>query len=264
MCGRMTLTRSGSEIAAYFEEAMAMGEGTELPVFELREPNGEPLRKRFNVAPSGDVLTLVPGLVGSGETAAFSWKRWGLVPKWAKDPSIGSKMFNARAETVDTKPSFRAAWKRRRCLVAADGFYEWTPRNRGHRPYYFQSTRGDLLAFAGLFEEWHRGGGEGIESCTVLTTDANADLAEVHHRMPVIVDAANYSRWLDLETEPESLKTIVVPAPAGTLERREVTRFVNDPRRDDERCIAAVPRAEQADLFSLEGTDAFESFDEEF
>ncbi len=255
MCGRMTLTRSGDEIADYFAEALARSEAgaTEWASGGPREIDGAPLRRRFNLAPSQDVLTVVPAPPGSGDAADFAWKRWGLIPSWAKDPSVGARLFNARAETADTKPSFRAAWKRRRCLVAADGFYEWTPRNRGHRPFLFRPTRGPLLAFAGLFEEWKGEGGECIESCTVLTTDANADLEGVHHRMPVILDPEQLAAWLDPKASPEALKALAIGAPAGTLQRTPVSRYVNDPRHDDERCLAPEAKAEQVDLFALDG-----------
>lgn len=252
MCGRMILTRSGDEIADYFIEALARSAagGIGAP----REIDGTPLRRRFNLAPSQDVLTLVPAAAGSGEVATFAWKRWGLVPSWAKDPSIGARMFNARAETVDTKPSFRAAFKRRRCLVAADGFYEWTPRDRGHRPFLFRPTRGTLLAFAGLFEEWQGEGGECIESCTVLTADANADLEGVHHRMPVILAPDQLAEWLDPSASPELLKALAISAPRGSLARTPVSRFVNDPRHQGERCVApeVAPevKPEQVDLFA--------------
>lgn len=252
MCGRMTLTRSGSEIADYFAEAMAAASSREASAGEVREADGAVLRKRFNVAPSRDVLTFAATPPDSEEAGVFAWKRWGLVPSWAKDPSVGSRMFNARAETVDSKPSFRAAFKRRRCLVAADGFYEWTPKNRDHRPYYFWPSRGTLMAFAGLFEEWRGEGGEVIESCTVLTTEANADLEGIHHRMPVILDPGRFSTWLDPETAVDSLKALAIPAPNGTLERRAVSRYVNDPRRDDARCLESEAIAEQVDLFALE------------
>ncbi len=253
MCGRMTLTRSGNEIALYFAEAMALASASGTSLSDPREENGAGLRKRFNLAPSQDILTLVAAPSGSGEAATFSFKRWGLVPSWAKDPSVGARMFNARAETADVKPSFRAAWKRRRCLVPADGFYEWTPKNRDHRPFHFRPSRGTLMAFAGLYEHWQGEGGEVIESCTVLTTAANADLEGVHHRMPVILDPGEVASWLDPESDPESLKALTISAPAGTLERHAVSRYVNDPRRDDERCLEFEPKAEQGDLFTHSG-----------
>lgn len=249
MCGRLTLTRSGEEIAAYFAEAMSALGGLEA----AHEPGGAPLRPRFNVSPSQDVLTLVP----SGGGAAFAWKRWGLVPGWARDPTIGHRTFNARAETVAEKPSFRAAFKRRRCLVAADGFFEWTPRNRGHRPFHFNPARTALLAFAGLFETWTGEGGEVIESATVITTDANPDLEDVHHRMPVVLDPADYARWIDPGTEKDTLLALLRPAVPGTLDRRPVTRYVNDPRHEGPRCLEDEEKAEQGALFG-ESDDAVE------
>ena len=252
MCGRLTLTRSGDEIAAYFAEAMAMlvaGDGA-------RELDGAPLRPRFNVSPMRDVLTLVPADGG----AAFAWKRWGLVPSWAKDPSIGNRTFNARAETVAEKPSFRAAFRRRRCLVAADGFYEWTPKNRDHRPFHFTPTRTALLGFAGLYESWSGEGGEVIESATVITTDANADLTDVHHRMPVVLDPSDYARWIDPASEKDALLALLRPSVPGTLDRRPVSRYVNDPRHEGPRCLEDEEKAEQGALFELDpGVD-----DEEF
>lgn len=264
MCGRMTLTRSGSEIAAYFAEAMAG-----LEALDAREVDGHPLRPRFNLAPSQEVLTLVVSFGpdaapdaardrGSDRTgsAAFAWKRWGLVPSWAKDPSVGSRLFNARAETVDTKPSFRAAFKRRRCLVAADGFYEWTPRNRDHKPFLFRPRQGAVMGLAGLHERWQGEGGEVVESCTVLTTEASADLEGVHHRMPVILAPERFAAWLDPETEPGVLAGLLGSAPPGRLERTPVSRYVNDPRHDDPRCLEPEPIVEQVPLFALDGGSA--------
>jgi putative SOS response-associated peptidase YedK len=249
----MTLTRTGNEIAAYFAEAMALSLSDDVVEEGVCEVDGRPLRARFNLAPSQDVLTFVPAPKGSGATAEYAWKQWGLVPSWAKDPMGGAPLFNARSETVDTKPSFRAAFKRRRCLIVADGFYEWTPKNRDHRPFHFSAAGGMLLAFAGLFEEWSGEGGEVIESCTVLTTEANADLEGVHHRMPVILDPDRFGTWLEPQAEPLVLKALLVPSPAGTLRRRAVSRYVNDPRRDDPRCLEPEPEAAQADLFRLDG-----------
>lgn len=252
MCGRLTLTRSGDEIAAYFAEAMtllAAGEGA-------REPDGRALRPRFNVAPSRDVLTLVPVEDAAPAAADFAWKRWGLVPSWAKDASIGNRTFNARAETVAEKPSFRAAFKRRRCLVAADGFYEWRPKNRDHRPFHFTPVRTPLLAFAGLYESWTGEGGEVVDSCTVITTEANADLEGVHHRMPVVLDPADYAGWIEPAASADALRAMLRPAPAGTLGRQPVTRYVNDPRHDDSRCLAPEAQATQGALFALDAEDA--------
>jgi len=228
----MTLTRSPAEIAAFFEIPSPAGAEA------LAGPDGEALRARFNIAPSQPVLTVV---AAAGAGRALAWKTWGLVPAWARDPSIGARLFNARAETVDTKPSFRSAFKRRRCLVVADGFYEWSARSRGHRPYWFHPTlhprEAPLLAFAGLFEHWAMETGPAIESCTVVTTDANADLAGVHARMPVVLARPAWRAWLDPDADPDALKGLLAPAPDGTLAARPVSRHVNDPRHDDSRCL---------------------------
>ena len=227
MCGRMTLTRSAGEIAEAFALAAAIPD----PV--SGGAVGSELRPRYNVAPSQDVLTIEAGRVPV-------WRRWGLVPGWAKDPSIGGRLFNARSETVATKPSFRAAFRKRRCLVAADGFYEWTPRDRGHRPHHFTAADGGLLGFAGLFETWHGPGGEVVDSCTILTTEANEDLAPVHPRMPVILAPEDYDVWLASGSAPERLAALTVPASAGRLHRVEVGRHVNSPRHDDPLCLEPV------------------------
>ncbi len=243
MCGRMTLTRSPAEIAAFFERldpALAPVPG----------PDGRPLRPRYNIAPSQPVLTL---LRDEAPQPVFAWKSWGLVPAWAKDPAMGGRLFNARAETVAEKPSFRSAFKRRRCLVIADGFYEWTPRDRGHRAHWLHPRAGGLLAFAGLHEHWAAERGPEIESCTVITTDANADLAPIHARMPVILPPEGWAAWLDPASAPERLKALLAPAPAGSLEARPVSSHVNDPRHDDPACLDA---AAADGVFRLDGGPA--------
>lgn len=232
MCGRMTLTRSVEEIA----EAFARVAG--FPA--LVGPDGRPLSPRYNIAPSQPVLTVVQDGIGPG---AFAWKTWGLVPGWARDASIGNKLFNARAETVDEKPSFRAAFKRRRCLVVADGFYEWSARNRGHRPHWFHPRAEPLLAFAGLHEHWSAASAPAIDSCTVITTEANADLAGVHTRMPVVLAREAWRAWLDPASDAAALKRLLVPAPEGTLLARVVSWRVNEPRHDDPECLDPVPES---------------------
>jgi putative SOS response-associated peptidase YedK len=233
MCGRMTLTRSGSEIAEYFALVSASSSEHEI----VAEMDGTPLRPRFNVAPSQSVATILHSSEG---VSGLHWKQWGLVPSWSKDPRMGGRLFNARSETASGKPSFRAAWKRRRCLVVADGFYEWTPRNRDHQPYHFRRGDSSLMAFAGLYEEWRGEGGEVIESCTVLTTAASADLEGVHHRMPVIMAAENFETWLRQGSDLEALQELMQSAPTGTLVRQAVGRAVNSPRHDDPSCLSPV------------------------
>lgn len=232
MCGRMTLTRSAQEIAAFF----AVEDGA-----LLDGPDDRPLRPRFNIAPSQPVLTVV---ADSRRGRALVWKRWGLVPGWARDPAIGHKLFNARGETVDQKPSFRSAWKSRRCLVVADGFYEWTARDRGHRAHWIHPRAGSLLAFAGLYEHWSAEREPAIDSCTVITTEANADVVPIHGRMPVVLARDSWSTWLGGTSDPAELKALLVPAPVGTLVARPVSRHVNDPRHDDPACLEAPPLLE--------------------
>jgi putative SOS response-associated peptidase YedK len=236
VCGRMTLTRSAAEIAEFFAIAGA-GAESDGRFSGPNGPDGGPLRPRYNLAPSQPVLTVVPV---DAAALAFAWKIWGLVPAWAKEASMGGKLFNARAETVAEKPSFRSAFKRRRCLVVADGFYEWTPRNRGHRAHWLHPRQAPLLAFAGLHERWSAERGPALDTCTVITTEANGDLAGIHARMPVLLDAASWRTWLDPDPEPEALKALLVPAPDGTLEVRVVGGHVNDPRHDDPTCLGGA------------------------
>ncbi|MEZ4330610.1 MAG: SOS response-associated peptidase [Myxococcota bacterium] len=230
MCGRMTLTRSAEEIARCFAlEAAAIAAG----------PDGRGLAPRYNLAPSARVLTVVRDASGARRAV---WKLWGLVPAWSKDPAVGAKRFNARAETVATKPSFRGAFRRHRCLVVADGFYEWTPRARGHRAYWLHPPDGGLLAFAGLHERWQGEGRDPLETCTVITTEAGPDLAELHHRMPVLLSREAGEAWLDPAQTPDGLQALLAPSPAGTLTARPVSPWVNDPRHDDPGCLDP-PRA---------------------
>jgi len=247
----MTLTRSPEEIVEFFalEPAVspARAEAADVASARLSGPAGRPLRSRYNIAPSQPVLTVV---AGEKSRRAFDWKVWGLVPGWARDPSMGGKLFNARAETVAEKPSFRSAFKRRRCLVVADGFYEWTPRDRGHRAHWLHPRQAPLLAFAGLHEHWSVEAGPVIESCTVITTEANGDLAGIHARMPVVLSPDCWAAWLDPGSEPGILQGLLGPAPDGTLEARRVGTRVNDPRHDDPACLEASP---DEDLFRLDG-----------
>ncbi len=152
---------------------------------------------------------------------------WGLVPSWAMEPAMGFFMINARAETVATKPAYRTAFRRRCCLIPADGFYEWLPTDKGKQPYRF-TVGGGLFAFAGLWEHWKGPAGEVVESCTILVADANDLVRRVHDRMPVVVDPADYAFWLDPGlTEPEALRPLLVPYPADKMRVWPVSRKVN-------------------------------------
>lgn len=234
MCGRMVLTRSAKEIADEFD--LADGE------------TGFELSARYNVAPTQDVAAI---RVGEDGRRYLSLLHWGLVPFWAKEKSIGNRMINARAETAAEKPSFRTALRRRRCVVPVDGFYEWqrpaaepgVKRRPPSVPHYFRAADGRMLPFAGLFEEWtDRATGEVLESCTLLTTTANADVEPVHHRMPVILRHRDLDAWLDPELhDAASVTPLLVPAEAGALDVARVGTRVNNPRYDERDCIVPVP-----------------------
>jgi putative SOS response-associated peptidase YedK len=171
----------------------------------------------------------------------FVLLRWGLVPFWAKDPKIGSRMINARSETVATKPAFRAAFRRRRCLVLADGFYEWQKVQGGKQPHYVRLKDGSPFAFAGLWERW-QGESQGmVESCTLLTTEPNDLIRPLHNRMPVILQPQAYSLWLDTETDDaQALQALLRPFPSEGMLAYPVSRWVNSPANDDQRCIEPV------------------------
>ena len=166
--------------------------------------------------------------------------KWGLIPSWADDPGIGARMINARSETVAEKPSFRRAFKERRCLIPADGFYEWQRTSGGKQPYYLRTKSGRPFAFAGLWESWDGDGSE-IHSCTILTTDANDLVGEVHHRMPVILPPGDYELWLDPDVrEPGELLPLLAPYPANDMEVYQVSRRVNRPSNNDPDCVERV------------------------
>lgn len=193
---------------------------------------------RYNIAPSQRIgAVLAPG----GERI-FSNLKWGLVPSWAKDPAIGNRMINARAETLSEKPSFRDAFKKRRCIVPASGFYEWDKKGNGagtKQPFYFYLKEREVFGFAGLYEEWlDRATGEVLETCTIITTEANEVLEPVHDRMPVILKANDYEQWLDAkETDSARLANLLVPFPAEEMDSHPVSRAVNSPSADSPELI---------------------------
>ena len=182
---------------------------------------------RFNVAPTQDVLA-VRGAPGGREAALL---QWGLIPAWAKDPAIGNKLINARSETVTEKPSFREAFRLRRCLIPADGFYEWQRRGGRKQPYYFQLKDGGPFAFAGLWERWQGAGGRPVETCTILTTEANELLRTVHDRMPVILHPEEYPLWLGADARERGLlRDMLRPYPAEEMVGYPVSTQVNSPQ----------------------------------
>ena len=217
MCGRYTLTVPVEILA---EEFGVTGPLPEVP-------------PSYNIAPTQEVAAV---LADDGERR-LEMLRWGLIPSWADDPGIGSRMINARSETVPEKPSFRRAFRERRCLILADGFYEWKRTNDGKQPYYIRMEGGRPFAFAGLWESW-RGGREEIRSCTILTTEANDRVSNIHHRMPVILAPEDHGLWLDPDVrEADPLLPLLAPYPDDVMEAYPVSRFVNRPANDDPRCV---------------------------
>jgi putative SOS response-associated peptidase YedK len=216
MCGRYTLASPTERLAEEF--------GVDASSIEL-SPN-------YNVAPTQGVAAVLE----EGGQRRLEVLRWGLIPPWADDPGIGSRMINARSETAPGKPSFRRAFRERRCLIPADGFYEWQRTNGAKQPYYIHMEDGRPFAFAGLWESWSKGEGE-IRTCTILTTGANALVGEVHDRMPVILAHDAYDVWLDPASERDELTGLLAPYPEDEMEAYPVSRFVNSPSNNDPRCI---------------------------
>jgi putative SOS response-associated peptidase YedK len=218
MCGRFTLTTELDRLEARF-------------VFRAANLSFSP---RYNIAPSQSVLTV---LDSEGEHRA-GLLRWGLIPSWAKDPAIGDRMINARAETVAEKPSFRRALQKRRCLILADGFYEWRKEGRTKTPMFIALKSHEPFAFAGLWETWKPPTGEPIHSCTIITTSPNPLMASIHDRMPVILPRTAESLWLDRTVaDPQALLPLLAPYPAELMEAYAVSPLVNSPRNNTPACI---------------------------
>jgi putative SOS response-associated peptidase YedK len=218
MCGRYTLTTPMPVLAELFL----------FPEAAAPEP-------RYNIAPTQTVATVrAPSGIDKRE---FAFLRWGLVPSWADDPAIGNRLINARSDTAASKPSFRSAFKHRRCLVLPDGFYEWQKLGSKKQPHYFRLRDGKPFAFAGLWERWEKAGAP-VESCTILTTEANDVLWPVHERMPVILEPKDYDLWLDPSPQkPELLQALLRPYPPGEMTGFPVSLLVNNPRNNSSRCI---------------------------
>ena len=190
----------------------------------------------YNIAPTQNVLTVV-----GGEPRQGGYMRWGLIPSWAKDKSIGSRIINARAETVAEKQSFRNALRRRRCLVLADGFYEWQRDGKNKRPVRIVMRSGEPFAFAGLWETWKDPGGAIISSCTIITTRTNALLKPIHNRMPVILPRNVEEFWLDESVDdPATLTSVLTPYPADAMEAYEVSSLVNSVANNGPEVVARV------------------------
>lgn len=229
VCGRYTSTTAPADLAAHFD---------------ADEVVATDLGARYNVAPTDEVYAVARSSRGPTRLGSF---RWGLVPFWAKDLSVGSRMINARAETVLEKPAFRRPLERYRCIIPADGFYEWQalPDRKKKQPWYIQRADGDVLAFAGLWSAWRpdEESDEGrIVSCTILTTEANDAVAPIHDRMPVVLPPSAWAEWLDpANPDVESLHRLLVPSPSGLLTLRPVSEAVSDVRNDGPHLLDAVP-----------------------
>jgi len=192
------------------------------------------LKPNYNVAPTQDVPVILP----NHQLALF---RWGLIPFWAKDSSIGNKMINARAETVDEKPSFKHSLQRKRCLVVADGFYEWKKEGSTKRPYRITLKDQGLFGFAGLWDTWKSPAGDIINSCSIITTTPNDLMIPIHNRMPVILQREVEHVWLDQSiVESGFLKSLLVPYPADQMMAYEVSTLVNSPKNNGPECLVSV------------------------
>ena len=218
MCGRYTLHTSPERLAEHFQVTPPVA-----------------LASCFNIAPAQAVPVVRQG-VASRELAML---HWGLVPCWAKAARTGYRLINARAETVAVKPAFRAAFRQRRCLIPADGFYEWQPGPKAKQPYYITFSDGGLFAFAGLWEHWEGEDSQQIESCTIVVTAANTLVQAIHERMPVILDTEDYTTWLDTgRFNAARLEALLKPYPAERMQAWPVSSRVNSPKNTDASCIA--------------------------
>ena len=224
MCGRYSLTTAPEALRRLFDFSNL--------------PN---LAARYNIAPTQDVPVVRSAGGGDGGELELAMLRWGLVPSWAKEISIGARMINARAETVAEKPAFRSAFRDRRCLVPADGFYEWRTEDGKKQPFRIGMKGGAPFALAGLWERWAPEGEEPVETVTIVTTDANDKLRPIHHRMPVILAPDDYATWLDTGAEDAGpARALLRPYPGEPMAFYRVNPRVNNARNDDPECIAPL------------------------
>lgn len=214
MCGRYTLY-DYSDLKTRFNL-------TETPVAQAS----------YNIAPSQNA----PVIIRQSPNTLILMK-WGLIPSWAKDPRIGFRMINARAETVETSPAFRGPYKKQRCLIPANGFYEWKKDGKLKQPYYIKSANDELFSMAGLYDIWKDAEGHETWSYTIITTEPNDLMKSIHNRMPVILDKFDEDKWLDIKTPVEVLKTLLKPIDSNYLEEYMVSAAVNNPRNNTEENI---------------------------
>jgi len=223
MCGRYLIITSPEAIRRFFQYP--------------EQPN---FPARYNVAPT-QPIPIVRLAEGKRQ---FALVRWGLIPAWVKDPRGFSLLINGRGESVNDKPAFRNAMKRRRCLIPADGFYEWKDHGGGKRPFVVRPRAGGPIAFAGLWESWMGPNGEEMETAAIITTEASGDVAHIHHRMPVIIPQEAFDLWLDPNVDTATATALIAPAPAGLLDAYEISTAVNRVANDS----PALLDAAQADM----------------
>lgn len=226
MCGRFTLIAEPDKLKE---------------IFDISDTSNCQWEARYNIAPTQNIATVLYN--SENEKRECRSLRWGLIPSWSKDSKMAARTINARAETLAEKPSFRSAFKRRRCLIIADGFYEWKKVETKKQPYYFQLEDKQPFAFAGLWEEWQSPEDEKITSCTIVTTEANELLQPIHHRMPVLLQQSDYETWLDPQLQKtELLKELLHPFEAEKMTMTAVSTKVNNPLHTSAECITPLGR----------------------
>jgi len=222
MCGRFTLTADPADLKQEFSEY----------TFPSK------FAPRFNIAPTQPVLA-----IPNDDKNEADFFVWGLIPMWAKDPAIGNRLINARGETLEAKPAFRGSLKYKRCLILADGFYEWksVPGRKTKTPFFIHMKDRKPFAFAGLWDSWNSPDGSLIKSCTIITTEPNDLMAIIHNRMPVILHPRDYAKWLDPSPQtPDQLKPLIKPFPAAAMDAYPVSPLVNKPSNDTPELVVPV------------------------
>ena len=224
MCGRFTQKANKQHIAKEFS---------------IESFQDSLLKPRYNIAP----MQIIPAVLEAGDERIISGLKWGLIPNWSKDDTFAAKLINARAESIAEKPSFRDAFRNRRCIIPASGFYEWDKKSSGAKqPFYFYLKEKEVFGFAGLWEEWlDKASGELVETCTIITTEANRVLEPVHDRMPVILKPESYDQWLDeKQADTNKLQNLLVPYPAKEMASHAVGKAVNSPSNDSSELINSL------------------------
>ncbi|AWP28624.1 MULTISPECIES: SOS response-associated peptidase [Paenibacillus] len=233
MCGRFTLTVTWEELMTRY-----LIDPESVSPFHI---------PRYNIAPT----QMVTAIINDGSTNRIGQLQWGLVPSWAKDSSTGAKMINARSETLEEKPAYRMPFYRKRCLIPADGFYEWQKNENGKQPFRIGLRSGDLFSMAGLYDIWITPSGEKLSTCTVITTEPNTLMEPIHNRMPVILRPEDEALWLERTTAAserypsnlQSLKELLKPYPAQDMQAVPVSTTVNSVKNDTEDCIRSITRS---------------------